>query len=258
MSFINLDAIKNWKFFNREALKTWKHVALLISFLGGVQFFVLITLSMLFYPGGYPFLSEFFSSLGDIRTKPWTILPNYPNYVSFTLFVIAVIASAVTMIPFWLVMRTVFTGRRITSLLSLSGTILGIMSAVSFILMALLPTDFYKLPHIIAGYCFLLFFTLAIAVYSIGILLNRNFPNKFAYGGIVLAFLSLLDGIGGGLKEMGIVLLPINPHIFVQKIIIFCLILWVVIQIFPTWDEILRVEDNNLVFQGSAALKETK
>jgi hypothetical membrane protein len=83
----------------------------------GLQFIVVTFIAMFFYPDGYSFTENYLSHLGNtinIRTGS-------PNDVSRFLFVMACIVAGACLIPFWIVLATLFTESNLMRVLSLFG-----------------------------------------------------------------------------------------------------------------------------------------
>jgi len=91
-------------------------LASIVIFLGVAQFFFLTFLAAYFYPGGFDYLGYYFSDLGALVAKN-----GEPNTISSTLFSITVVTVAITLIPFWLVIRSLFTKSRLEKILSILG-----------------------------------------------------------------------------------------------------------------------------------------
>lgn len=85
-------------------IKNGYRLACVVAVCGVVQFFLLTFLVALVYPGGFDYFGYFFSDLGAVLARN-----GEPNSISSPLFTVTVIATAITLIPFWLIMRSAFT-----------------------------------------------------------------------------------------------------------------------------------------------------
>lgn len=54
-------------FLKLEELKNWKRLGCLLAVIGAVQFIVLSSVAMIFYPGGYSIMDNYLSHLGQIE-----------------------------------------------------------------------------------------------------------------------------------------------------------------------------------------------
>ena len=174
---------------------------------------------MLFYPGGYSFWDNFFSHLGFTKSAN----NGQPNIISFVLFITTMTIAAIFSIPFWLSIRTIFTETKKLRYTSWIGTIIGLISCPFSILIALTPGDIMRDQHILVTRLFFLLFALAIIVYSIAILFNKEYENLYAYVGFAMAILLLL--------YMSVFLL----NAAVQKITVYVLFSWIMIQGVKSW-----------------------
>lgn len=121
---------------------------------GCIQFVVLTIIAMLLYPGGkhgnidttgYDFLENFFSDLGGTVTPT-----NLPNPVSSILFFVALLAIGVMVMPFLLVVPSLFTASKVSRNIAWLGTVAGLISAAAFIGVAFTPWNLYMLEHVIS------------------------------------------------------------------------------------------------------------
>jgi hypothetical protein len=171
-------------------IKSIGRLACVVSFIGVAQFFLLTFLAAFFYPGGFDYLGYYFSDLGAVVAKN-----GEPNSISSTLFSVTVIAVAITLIPFWLIIRSLFTKSRLEKVLSMLGSALGL-----------------------AG-------LLATLLYSIAVILNRDYPNYSGLVGLVLFVVSLV-----------ILVDPLATYVsFLQTIVLYGYFAWVLIQTSLNW-----------------------
>lgn len=209
--------------FNFESLKSWKRLACLIAVIGTLQMIALTLIAMILYPDGYSFSDHYFSHLGLTRTPD-----GKTNSISQILFIIALVVAAISLIPFWVVMTTIFTDLEGVKYLSYFGSILGLLSSPFLIGVAIFPGDTHGALHSISARNFFLLFAIAILIYSIAILFNMDYHNIYAIVGIifsVIIFLFIFRFFSA-----------INP--IMQKTIIYGFCLWGAFQITKIWKEV--------------------
>jgi len=201
-------------------IKSISQFACIVSVLGVVQFFLLTFIAALFYPGGFDYLGYFFSDLGAVMAKN-----GEPNSISSALFSIAVVTVAITLIPFWLIIRSMFTKSRLQKILSILGSALGLTAFPFLIGVAISPMDTQLETHILMTLVFFSLFVLASLLYSIAIMLNHDHPN---YSGIL--------GLGLSAVSMVILVDPLAEYVpFLQTVILYGYFAWVLIQTFIVW-----------------------
>ncbi|TET10190.1 MAG: hypothetical protein E3J86_06360 [Candidatus Thorarchaeota archaeon] len=164
----------------------WKQLGAWGGIFSGIQFAIITLGIMLFYPEGYDFLNNTFSSLG------LTVTNGYATPINHALFAIAGTVAAGASVPFWLSIRTVFTESTPQKVISWIGTILGLAAAPFLASLTIFAGDVFPLEHGLSTILFFILFALAIGVYSFGILLNKEYDNKFALVGFVVAILDIV------------------------------------------------------------------
>ena len=209
--------------FNFESLKSWKRLACLIAVIGTLQMIALTLIAMILYPDGYSFSYHYFSHLGLTHT------PNgSDNTVCQILFIIALVGAAIALIPFWVVMTTIFSDLEGVKFLSYFGSILGLLSSPFLIGIAIFPGDTHGALHSISARNFFLLFAIAILVYSIAIFFNKDYQNIYAIVGIIFSIIIVLFIFR--------FFSAINP--IMQKTIIYGFCLWGAFQITKIWKEV--------------------
>ncbi len=164
-----------------------RNLPYILSIIGCLQFGVLTSIAMIFYMGGtyidssplgYIFWMNYFSDLG--RTVAHS---GIPNTISFVLFTIALSLWGITQIPFYISFPTFFKTYPNLRKISISGSILGIISGISFVGIAFTPSDITSSFHdLFVVICFF-FVYFSIILYSYVIFKNENYPNFY---GIIL------------------------------------------------------------------------
>jgi len=118
-------------------------------------------------PRRFFYLGYYFSDLGAVIAKN-----GEPNSISSALFSIAVVTVAVTLIPFWLMIHSLFKKLKLEKILSMLGSTLSLISFPFLIGVAISPMDTQLETHIIMTLVFFSLFVLATLLYSVAIILN--------------------------------------------------------------------------------------
>ena len=189
----------------------WKRIGTWCGIIAGIQFIVITFAIMIFYPEGYSFLENTFSSLGLSVTKGYSTPWNWFGFATATT------VAGVLMVPFWLSIRTVFTETPMQRGLSWLGTILGVVAAPCLAGIGIFAADLFGVQHGWSTILFFILMALTIGVYSVVILLNKEYENGYAMIGIVTGALCLLYifVIGGAAM---------------QKVAVYAIILFSVLQ----------------------------
>jgi hypothetical membrane protein len=165
---------------------SWKRTSAYLGIIGGIIFIIVTFIAMLTYPGGYSFLDNYFSELG------LTVTNGQPSMLNYLLFSVACTSAAICLIPFTFAIRTVFTETGVLKGLSWLGTILVVASAPNLSALSLFAADVYPTEHGLTTLLFFLLITLGILVYSIAILLNKNYENLYAVIGFIVVVICFL------------------------------------------------------------------
>ena len=184
-----------------------------------IIYIILTFIAMRLYPGGYSFTEHTYSYLGQIKVN------GVDNTISRILFIIASTLTAIALIPFWFVMPVIFSQIKIAKMISICGTILGIIGAPFLSFIAIIPLDWGYEVHMIPTDLFFIFTTAAISIYSIAIFLNKDYNNLWGIVFIAFTIASFL--------YIFRIFDDIRP--IMQKIIIYGFILWVLFQFSKIW-----------------------
>jgi hypothetical membrane protein len=192
-------------------MMNWKRIGAWCGILAGVQFVIVTFIIMAIYPEGYSFLENYFSELGLSETN------GYPTPLNWFLFATATTLAGAFSIPFWLTIRTLFTETTPLRIIGYIGTILGIAAGPCLAGVGIFAADLFGLAHGLSTVYFFILFSLAIGVYSFGILLNSEYENIYSLIGIIVAIICLthIFLIGGAAM---------------QKLAVYSLILYSVFQ----------------------------
>jgi len=173
-----------------------RHKLLTLVMVACLLFPILTTLAMLFYPGGtrgnpdaqgYSFFENFFSELGLTQSYA-----GGPQTASFMLFTAALSLAGAALVLYYCLAPSLFWEKTSSRILSLAGSLFGIISGLSFIGVAFTPADVYLAPHTLFVQLAFVTFFIAVSFYAAAIFIHPGFPNK--YGWVNLSF-GLLLGI---------------------------------------------------------------
>lgn len=176
---------------------SWKRIGAWCGILAGVQFVIITFLIMLIYPVPYLFFEHYFSSLG------LSVTYSVPTPQNWFLFATATTLAGVFSVPFWLTIRTLFTETTLLRAISWLGTILGVIAAPCLAGIGIFAGDVYGFQHFITTVSFFIIFAIAITVYSVAILLNKEYENIYALIGFIVATICILHiyVIGGAAMQ---------------------------------------------------------
>lgn len=208
-----------------------KRIASLVTFFGCFQFIIVTLIAMVFYPGGYNFFFDYFSTLGRTQTVDLV-----PNSLASLMFLIACIIAGAVIIPFLLVIPSLFTGKKSTKNLSWIGSSVGILSVPFLWILAIFPTDVFPGTgglHDIGSKGFFLLFAAMIVLYSIAILRNEEYHNVYGIVGIILAIFVVGYVLNTSIKGSVPFLSFIDP--FWQKVLVYSFIGWAMLQVTKVW-----------------------
>ena len=197
-------------------------LACLVTAFGVGQFLLLTFLAALFYPGGYDYFGHYFSDLGAVAARN-----GEPNSISRSLFSMALTIIALSLIPFWLVVRGLFVESAVERALSILGSALGLLSSPFAIGVGLFPIDTQLETHFIVTLILVLLFALASLLYSTAIILDHRYPNYLG----LMAFILLAISIASFATSLN------DPPLgaFLQKISAYGYFIWTLIPTYLFW-----------------------
>ena len=167
----------------------------------GLLFYLLITISMLLYPGGtkadphtqgYSFFMNFFSDLGH------TVTPSgQSNTASMVLFIIAMILAAIATGLFSLTFTQLFTLSPLTIWLSRLGALCGLIASICIIGVAVVPEDLSSWLHNFFIYAALVVFVAAYLFFFLAVVRTKGLPKRISWVyialGMVLAVYTIIS-----------------------------------------------------------------
>jgi hypothetical protein len=217
---------RRWKAWGKRPFQ-WTMVAC-------IQFVVLTTIAMVVYPDGsradptgrgYSFFNNFFSELGLAVTRNGT-----PNTPSMVLFITALTVAGLGLVMFFVAALQFFWGKRALRVLSILGSVFGVISGLCYVGVAWTPADLAAGPHGQFTLWAFQAYLVAAVFYAIATLLNRSYPKVYAL--VYVAFAVLLAGYvwlmmnGPGLDTARGVMIQATG----QKIIVYAAIVCMFIQ----------------------------
>jgi len=219
-------------FISLDDLKDKKHLLIFFAGMGAILFIILTFIAMIFYPRPYNFFNDHFSMLGLMNANPLffgRIPQGLPlaNPISSILFMSALIITSIATVPFWIIIPSLFGANRNTKILSQVGSIVGLISSPLLNGIAF-PADIYLEIHSFSTMWFFLLFAVAIMIYTIAIFLNGNYPNLYAFFGVIVVVVAILY-----------VFVPFSPlNAMHQKLAVYLFIAWPLVQAKKIWNEI--------------------
>ncbi|MHA3962000.1 MAG: hypothetical protein AM325_000555 [Candidatus Thorarchaeota archaeon SMTZ1-45] len=198
---------------------SWKRIGAYLGILGGIIFVVVTFIAMLTYPGGYSFLENSFSALGQ------TVINSIPSMLNYFLFVTACTGAAVCLVPFLFAMRTLFTETTGLKALSWLGTLLCLGAAPNLSALAIFAGNVFPDIHGNTTRLFFILIMLGILCYSIAILMKSEYENIYALIGLIVVVICVLHIVA----MFGIASDLFGTALW-QKVAVYGLVLWSVFQ----------------------------
>ena len=170
-----------------------KNLIYILSIVGCLQFVLLTGIAMFFYKGGtyidpsplgYIFWQNYFSDLG--RTVAHS---GITNTTSFVIFTIALSLWGITQIPFYLTFPNFFKDYPDLRKFTIIGSILGVITGISYIGIAFTPSDIAGNLHdlfVVIGFSTIFF---SIIIYSYVLFKNKKYSNFYAFILTISAFI---------------------------------------------------------------------
>ncbi len=149
------------------------------------MFVILTLIAMLTYAGGsvdnhaargYSFTHSFLSNLGML-----TALSGETNWVSAILFFISLAAAGACLVIFFILFPRFFQVTRLQQVLSLIGSVLGVLAGISFIGIAFAPADIARPAHVQFVMWAFRLFPLAVLCYVPVMFLDKRYPKIYAW-----------------------------------------------------------------------------
>ncbi len=156
----------------------------------GLLFYLLLTLSMLLYPGGtkadphtqgYSFFTNFLSDLGHTET-----ITGQSNIPSMVLFISALILAAIATGLFSLAFTQLFTISAFTIRFSRLGALSGLVAGLCIFGVAVVPEDLSSWLHNFFIYAALVVFVAAYLFFFLAVVRTKGLPKRVSWVYIAL------------------------------------------------------------------------
>ena len=156
----------------------------------GLLFYLLLTLSMLLYPGGtkadphtqgYSFFTNFLSDLGHTET-----VTGQSNLPSMVLFIVAMILAGIATVLFSLAFTQLFTLSPFTIRISRLGALCGLIAGLCIIGVGVVPEDLSSWLHNFCIYAALVLFVAAYLFFFLAVVRTKGLPKRISWVYIAL------------------------------------------------------------------------
>jgi len=174
----------------------WRQHAFTLVIIACAAFVVLTAVAMLFYPGGtvtdsttkgYSFFTNFFSDLGMTQSHS-----KQPSPVSSVLFFVAMVSAGGALVLFFIAFPRLFVETSSGKILSIIGSIFGVVSGICFVGVAFTPANLYLDAHVQFVLWAFRLFPVAVVFYAIAIFRERDYPKRYAWVFVAFAILLVL------------------------------------------------------------------
>jgi hypothetical protein len=168
----------------------WRVGVFRLIVLIGLLFYLLITLSMLLYPGGtkadphtqgYSFFTNFLSDLGQTVS-----LSGQPNIPSMVLFLTAMVLAGIATALFSLCFTQLFTLSPFTIRFSRLGALSGLIAGLCLIGVGVVPEDLISWLHNFCIYAALVIFVVAYIFFFLAVVRTKGLPKRISWVYIAL------------------------------------------------------------------------
>lgn len=226
--------------------KNWREWAYIFMIFGCIQFLILTTLAMIFYAGGtavnknasgYSFWANFFSDTGMV--KAWS---GRDNTISYILLTVTLATLGVVVIPFNLAFQQIFNESSREKKLSKRGSLFGILFGIFVIPVAFTPLDIYPMEHFLFTLIAFSALLVSVLIYIVVILSSKSYPHLYSYTYLTFVviyciyYVILMSMLFGGPSSSTAEGLTIQAT--AQKVVIYALITWLLIQSYGGWKQI--------------------
>ena len=161
-----------------------------------LQFLLLTTIAMFFYPGGtfmdpntigYSIWRNLFSDLGRFIAHS-----GESNLISFILYNLSLFLMGALFIPFFIMYLSLFSKGYGGRGFAIAGSIFGVIISIAMVGASLTPADLMYTIHVLFGLVkFISLVPLAI-VFTIAIFLNKSYRNLYAYVYLIFGIIQFI------------------------------------------------------------------
>ncbi|TFH03832.1 MAG: hypothetical protein E4H14_15980 [Candidatus Thorarchaeota archaeon] len=208
-----------------ESQRNWYSILFSLGIVGTLQSLILLPVAIIMYTGGsveYPnspgfsLLHNFLSDLG--RTIAYS---GNPNPVSSFIFNISLFLTGVLLIPYFVAHPKLFQGTRESLWLSILGSIIGVMFALTFVGGSLTPSDLFMEIHLMFGALAFVLGLPIVVFHTFSILSSPTYPNRYAavYVGLGVILCAYIYSMYQAGSEMSLVV-TIGQKVVVVSILV--------------------------------------
>jgi hypothetical membrane protein len=174
----------------------WRVGAFRLVVVIGLLFYLLITISMLLYPGGtkadhttqgYSFFTNFLSDLGQS-----VALNGQPNIPSMVLFLISMVLAGIATVLFSLAFTQLFSLSPLTITLSRLGALCGLIAGICLIGVGVVPEDLSSWLHNACIYAALVVFVVAYIFFFLAVVRTKDLPKRVSWLYIALGVVLII------------------------------------------------------------------
>ncbi len=162
----------------------------------GLLFYLLLTISMLLYPGGtkadhntqgYSFFTNFLSDLGQS-----VALNGQPNIPSMVLFCIAMALAGFVTVLFSLAFTQLFTLTSFTIRFSRLGALCGLIAGLCLVGVGIVPENLVSWLHNFFIYAALVIFVVAYLFFMLAVVRTKGLPKRVSWVYIALGVILII------------------------------------------------------------------
>ena len=151
---------------------------------------ILLGLSIYFYPGGYNFLRHNISEVGRVTASNLE-----PNTISMILFVSTTTINAIVMTVVFVNLTLDIKEKKASRILSIIGTVFGILTSILYLLIGLVPADIHHDAHVIIIFMAAPFLCVTVLFFMLAIFIDKQIPNYLGYLFLIIFVLFLIFAI---------------------------------------------------------------
>ena len=178
-------------------LGSWRKIAFILAIVGSLLVLILLSFGIIFYSGGNyfnpsaPGYSMWLNTWSDLgRTVAWSGETNFTAQLFFSL---ACVFWVISFVPSIHALQSLFSESRLGKLLSNTGTLFALISAISvFLFVFSFPEDLHPFPHRFFAALGYFSFFLAEILYAYVMFNDKNYPNTHAMGFLAVGIVILL------------------------------------------------------------------
>lgn len=204
--------------------RNWRQKVFLFGMIANLQFVILSLIAMVFYRGGFSYLTDPLCALG------FTHVAGESNIISCLIFNTSMFLVGVSVIFLFSTLLSFFSDDPIEKFFSSAGTIFAIFSGIAMCGVALTPADINFEAHVIFVPFTFFFVLFMVSFYIIPLVKNTRFPNRYSYVllmysvFLVITLILFYMGYGGYTQERSIIqIITQKTAIYIEVFVLFAL-----------------------------------